>query len=108
MFFSLIIRFSFVNNSFSPIPRDRNLKLTVLLVEDNFHFQFCLALEALVDHGLFFLLRFRPVEKLASATLLHDLRSCESCQLTESIGAIDDRIDRRNLRISQYKVAVCE
>lgn len=84
------------------------LKLTVLLVEDNFHFQFCLALEALVDHGLFFLLRFRPVEKLASATLLHDLRSRESCQFAESIRAIDDRIDRRNLRISQYKVAVCK
>lgn len=85
-----------------------SLKLTVFLVEDNFHFQFCLAFEALVDHGLFFLLRFRPVKKLASATLLHDLRSRKSCQFAESIGAIDDRIDRRNLRISQYKVAVCK
>lgn len=84
------------------------LELTVLFVKDHFHLQFCLALEALVDHRLFLLLRFRPVEKLASASLLHDLRPRESRQLAESIGAVNDRVDRRNLCISQYKVAVCE
>lgn len=83
-------------------------RLTVLFVEDNLHLQFGLALQALVDHGLFLLLRFRPVEELAGATLLHDLRPRESRQLAEAIGAVDDRIDRRHLRISQYKVAICE
>lgn len=82
--------------------------LTVLFVQDNLHLQFGLALQALVDHGLILLLRFRPVEELAGATLLHDLRPRKTGQLAEAIGAVDDRIDRRHLRISQYKVAVCE
>lgn len=89
-------------------PVMRYQQLTDLFIEDNLRFQFRLALEALVDLSLFLLLRFRPVEKFASATLLHDLRSRKSCQLAEAIRAINDWIDRRDLRISQYKVAVCE
>lgn len=82
-------------------------ELTAFLVKYHLELQFGLALEALIDHGLFLLLSFRSVQKFAGATFLHDLRPRKSCQLAESIGAVDDRVNRRHLRISQHKVAVC-
>lgn len=80
--------------------------LTVLLIKHDFHLQLCFTFETLINHRLYFLLRFRAVKKLASATLLHDLRSRESCQLTKSVGTINDRIHRRYLRISEDEVAI--
>lgn len=82
--------------------------LTVLLVKHDVGLQLRLALEALLDHRPFLFLRFRAIKKFASATFLHDLRSRESCQLAESVGAINDRVESRNMRISQHKVAVCD
>lgn len=88
--------------------KKERMKLTGLFIEYDFHLQLCFALEALVDHRSFLFFRFRAIEKLASATPLHDLRSRESCQLAETVRAINDRVERRNLCISQHKVAVCE
>ena len=47
-----------------------------------------------------------PVEKLACATLLHDLGSGEASELTKAIRAVDDGVVHRHLGIAQDKVAV--
>lgn len=81
--------------------------LTVFLVEYNLQFELSLALERLVDLQLVVVHRVRAVQELARAALLHDLRTREPRELAEPIRAVDDRVYRRNLRVAQHEVTVC-
>lgn len=50
--------------------------------------------------------RFNPVEEVASAGFVHDLRARVAGELAESIRAVDDG-DLGDLCIAEHKVAVC-
>lgn len=52
-------------------------------------------------------IRFLPIEKIAGARLLHDLRPRVAAEITESIRTVDNGVDFCNFGIAQYKVAVC-
>lgn len=49
-----------------------------------------------------------PVQEAAAAVLLHHLGSREARQLTEAVGAVDDRVAAVALGVSQQEVTVCK
>ena len=50
---------------------------------------------------------FGSVKEFAGTALLHDLRTGESCELTEAIRAVNDGEALRHLSIGQDEVTVC-
>ena len=53
------------------------------------------------------LLRFVESKENDYLTSLHNLSACIAGKVTESIAAVDDRVERGNLSISKDKVGVC-
>lgn len=64
-------------------------------------------IERRVDLSSMFGAGVDAVEELASASLLHDVRTRPPREIAEPVRAVHDRVSR-DLRVAQHEVAVCE
>lgn len=80
--------------------------LTFLLVEDQLSLELPPLVQGALDLGREPVARFRAVQEVTRAALLHELGSGVSCEFAETIGAVDNGVERLHLGVSQDKVAV--
>ena len=64
-------------------------------------------LEGLFDGDLMVLRGVRPVQELAGAALLRDLRALVARQLAEAVRAVHDGVERGHLGVPEHEVGVC-
>lgn len=81
--------------------------LTILSVEADFSPVLLMALQGLVQPLQGWLTGLWTVEETAAAGFLHDLSAAVACELTEAVGAVDDRKTPWALCVGQQEVAVC-
>lgn len=83
------------------------LNLTFLLVEDQLSLELPPVIQSSLDLSCEPITGFRAVQEVAGAAFLHELCPGVAGELAESIGAVDDGVERLHLGVSQNKVAVC-
>lgn len=88
-------------------PESNFSSLTGLFVEHDLVLELLALLQGLVDAEDDTFAGLGSVEELTGAALLHDLCPGKSCELTEAIGAVDNRKAFGNLSVGQDEVAVC-
>lgn len=81
--------------------------LTFFLVEHQLGLELPAVIQRSLDLGCRPVARFRAVQEVTCAALLHELSTGITGKLTEAIRAVDDGVEGLNLGISQNKVAIC-
>lgn len=79
--------------------------LTIFLIEYKLQLELVLGVEGDVDLAAVVVARVGPVQELARAPLLHDVRARPARQLAEPVRAVHDGV-RRHLSVAQHEVAV--
>lgn len=80
--------------------------LTFLLVEDQLGLELSPLIQGSLDLGRQPVACFRAVQEVTRAAFLHELGSGVACEFTETVGAVDNGVERLHLGVSQNKVAV--
>lgn len=80
---------------------------TIFLVEVDLGLVLFAALQSLQHLLRHMLAGVSPKQEVTAAVLLHHLGSGEARQLTEAIGAIDNRVATVALGVTQQEVTVC-
>lgn len=100
-----ILHIKNVNQSFSPAHKHL---LTFLLVEDQLGLELPPLIQSSLDLGCRLVACFRAVQEVTRAALLHELGTSVTSELTETVRAVDDGVERLHLSVPQDEVTVCE
>lgn len=90
------------------IQKTVRYSLTFLLVEHQLSLKLPPVVQSSLDLGCRLVARFRAIQEMTGAALLHELGTGITSELAEAVRAVDNGVEGLHLGISQDKVAICK